>query len=99
MIFIFYVREGIHNTNPQILGVILFFFFRGKITIFSQNQESNFFNHFLIEVQLIYNIVLVSGVQQGDSVLYIYVCVYIFFFRFSSIIGYYKTLNIVPCAI
>ena len=40
-------------------------------------------------------------VQQSDSVLYIlyiYICVYIFFFRFFSIIGYYKILNIVPCA-
>ena len=32
--------------------------------------------YFLIEVELIYNIVLVSGVQQSDSVFYIY----IFFF-------------------
>ena len=31
--------------------------------------------------------------------LYICVCIYIFFFRFFSIIGYYKILNIVPCAI
>ena len=29
---------------------------------------------------------------------YIYVCVYIYF-RFFSIIGYYKILNIIPCAI
>ena len=36
---------------------------------------------------------LVSGIQQSDSV------AYIFFFRFFSIIGYYKILNIVPCAI
>ena len=28
-----------------------------------------------------------------------YVCIYIFFFRLFSIIGYYKILNIVPCAI
>ena len=49
--------------------------------------------YFLIDVELIYNIVLVSGVQQSDSV--IYIC----FFRLFSIIGYYKILNIVPCAI
>ena len=46
-----------------------------------------------IEVQLIYNVVLVSGVQQSQ--LY----KYIFFFRFFSIIGYYKILKIAPCAI
>ena len=49
----------------------------------------------LIEVQLTYNVVLVSGIQQSDSVLYIY----ILFFRFFSITDYYKILNIVLCAI
>ena len=48
---------------------------------------------------LIYNVVLVSGIQQNDSVIHIYMYIYIFFFRFFSIIGYYKILNIVPCAI
>ena len=40
---------------------------------------------FKVEVQLIYNIVLVSGIQQSDSVTY--------FFILFSIIGYYKILN------
>ena len=31
--------------------------------------------------------------------IYTYAHIYIFFFRLFSIIGYYKTLNIVPCAI
>ena len=43
---------------------------------------------FKVEVQLIYNIVLVSGIQQSDSVTY--------FFILFSIIGYYKILNTVP---
>ena len=53
---------------------------------------------YLIEVKLIYHVVLVSGVQESDSVIHIYI--YIFFFRYFSIIGYYKILNtlIVPCA-
>ena len=45
---------------------------------------------------------LVSNVQQVIQLyklIYIYVCVYVFFFRFFSIIGYYKVLNIVACAI
>ena len=50
-----------------------------------------FLSFFFFEVYLIYNVVLVSGIQPSDSV--------IFFFRFFSIIGYYKILNIVPCAI
>ena len=39
---------------------------------------------------------LVSGVRQSDSV---YTHAQIFFFRFFSIIVYYKTLNIVSCTI
>ena len=60
---------------------------------------------FLIEVQLIYNVLLVSDVQDFDSVyiyytcvhLYSCICTYLFFFRFFSIIGYYKILNNSPC--
>ena len=52
---------------------------------------------FKIEVQLIYKVVLVSSVQQSDSVIYIYV--YIYFSIFFSIIGYYKILSRFPCAI
>ena len=51
------------------------------------------FFFFLMEVELIYHVVLVSGIKQSDSVIYIY------FFRLFSIIGYYKILNVVPCAI
>ena len=39
--------------------------------------------------------VLVSSAQQSDSAMHMYI--YIFFFRFFSIMGYYKMLNIVPC--
>ena len=57
---------------------------------------------FLIEVWLIYNVILVSIVQQIHS--YIYTCmymlyIYIFSFRSFSIIGYYKTLSVVPYAV
>ena len=45
---------------------------------------------FLIGVQLIYSVVLVSGVQQSDSVMHVYV----FFFVSFSIMVYYKLLNI-----
>ena len=41
-----------------------------------------------------YVCVLVSGVQQSDSVMY----TYLFFFRFLSITGYYKISSIVPGA-
>ena len=41
-----------------------------------------------------------SRCTASDSGIYItYVCIYIFFFRFFSIVDYYKVLNIVPCAI
>ena len=42
-----------------------------------------------------YNVVLVSGIQHSDSVIYINIKL----FRFFSLIGYYKILSIVPCAI
>ena len=41
---------------------------------------------------LIYNVVLVSAVQQSDYY------TYIFFVIFLSIMLYHKILNIVPCA-
>ena len=61
--------------------------------------SSNALSFFLkIYVELIYNIVLVSGVQQSESVIYLYTHIYNFF-RLFSIIDYYKILNIIPCAI
>ena len=53
-----------------------------------------FFKKILVEIQLVYNIVLVSGIQQSDSVIHIHNL-----FRLFSIISYYKILNILPCAI
>ena len=42
---------------------------------------------------MIYNVVSVSGIQQRFSY------IYIFIFRFFSIIVYHKIWNIVPCAV
>ena len=56
---------------------------------------SQFFNN-VIEVQLIYNVVLVSTVQQRDSVIHIHI--YILFHIFSIMV-YPRILNIVPCSI
>ena len=47
--------------------------------------------------ELIYNVVLVSRVQQADSV--IRMCIYVFPFRFFSFLGCYKILNIVIGAV
>ena len=52
--------------------------------------------HFYFILELIYNVVLVSGVQQNDSVIHTHE---LFFFRFFSHIGYYRILNRGPCAI
>ena len=43
---------------------------------------------------MIYNVLLVSGIHQSDSVVYTYK--YLFLFRFFSLIGYYKILNLIP---
>ena len=50
---------------------------------------------FKIGGKLIYNIVLVSGVQHRDSVMHIYTSV----FRLFSFKVYYKIMSGVPCAI
>ena len=46
---------------------------------------------YLLEIQLIYNVVLVSGIQHNDSVIHIRI--------FLSIKAYYMILNAVPCAV
>ena len=51
--------------------------------------------YFLIELQLICNIVWASGIQQSDSIMHKHI--YIFLFRFLSIKSYYKILNRAPC--
>ena len=53
------------------------------------------FKIYFMEVQLIYNVVLVSGVQQNDSVIHTYT----FFFIFFSIMVYHRIVNVVPCAL
>ena len=45
--------------------------------------------------QLIYNLVLVSGVQQSEAVMHI---IYPFFFRLFPHVAYYRILSRVPCA-
>ena len=49
-------------------------------------------------LSLIYNIVLISGVQQKDSVIHPYMYITISFKNFFSILGYYKILNTVASA-
>ena len=41
-----------------------------------------FFNFFLIEVWLIYNVVLISVVQQSSAIIYSVIHIYVFFFIF-----------------
>ena len=57
-----------------------------------------------IEVYLIYNVVLISAVQQSHSVIrtysLLYSCyTYIFSFIFFSMIVYLRRLNTIPCAL
>ena len=55
---------------------------------------NNFFNWSLVNLQCM----LVSGIQQSDSVLYTHTYTYILF-QIVFLIGYHKILNIIPCAI
>ena len=54
-----------------------------------------FFFFLIIGVQLTYNVVLVSGVEQSESVIHKHT----FFFGFFSWVGYYRVLSKFPCAI
>ena len=53
-----------------------------------------FFNLFFTEEQLNYNVVLITAMQQSDSVTHVYILFHIF-----SIMVYHRILNTVPCAI
>ena len=55
-----------------------------------------FFKKHFIEVPLSYN-VLISGVQQSDSVMHIHIKA--FFFIFFSITICHRILSIIPCAV
>ena len=48
---------------------------------------------FYSEVYLIYNVVLISAVQQSDSAIHIYISI------FFSIMDYPRMLNILPCTV
>ena len=64
-----------------------------------------YFSLFFIEVQLIYNVGLISAMQPSDSGVYTHtcvcvcVCIYTLFKTLFSTVVYYKILKIVPCAI
>ena len=58
-------------------------------------MTSSFFFNFYVGVQLIYSIVLVSGVQQSGAVLYIYMCVYIYIYILFHILFHYGLLFLV----
>ena len=57
-------------------------------------RSCNFIYLFFIEEQLNYNVVLITAVQQSDSVIHVYILFHIF-----SIMVYHKILNTVACAI
>ena len=74
-----------------------------------RNNFIFYFKNYFFEVQLIYNIVLSSPVQQSESMIYnVYVYMYVcmiythantFYFIFSSIMVHHRILDIVPCAV
>ena len=56
-----------------------------------------FFKIYFTEVYLIYTVLLASAIQQSDSVIYTYICIYILSFPFFFIMVSYRILNVVPC--
>ena len=60
----------------------------------SKQKHTLFFKKMFIGVELIYNVVLVSAVQQSEPVIHTHISLS---FRFFSHIGHYKVLSRVPC--
>ena len=72
-----------HCPTSETLSFVGFFLlFGGKLIIF-------------IGVELVSSVVLVSGVQQSESVIYTHTST----LRFFSHVGHYRVLHRVPCAI
>ena len=71
-----------------------------NVLLLQREREVNFYFIF-IEVQLIYNTVLVSGIQWSDSVMHINICNYILFyyglFQDTDYSFRYYTVN--PCCL
>ena len=55
---------------------------------------AEFFFLIFIGVQLLYNVVLVSAIQQSESVY-----IYPLFVSFPSYLGHHRALSRVPCAV
>ena len=76
----------------------------GTYALVKPNQEPEgkgavFCLFVFIFMDLIYNIVLVSGIQQRDSDIYIYIYIYIFFFFFQIIFHYRLLQHIEYCSL
>ena len=70
-----------------------------KSIIQGRNKACIFLKNLLL---LVYNVVLISIVQQGDSVIHIYIYIYMnlyIHFIFFLILFYQRLLNMVSCAI
>ena len=49
---------------------------------------SYFFKIYFTDIQLIYNVMLVSAVQQSDSVIHLHTCVYIYIYIYTHTFSY-----------
>ena len=70
---------------------------QGKHTDKINSRHVVYKGHFFyfIEVQLIYNVVLISAVQQSDSVIYLYILFHILFHSGLSQDTEYSSLDLV----
>ena len=70
---------------------MLIYYLSNLLIVMVSNKDFFIKRFYFIEVQLIYNFVLISTVQQSDSVIYIF-----FSYSFSTV-AYHRILNIVLC--
>ena len=77
-----------------------------KVNFFCFNFCQSFYLFFLIDRKLLYNFVLVSAIQQCESVMILYVCMCVSLVSWASLsspnpipVGHHRTLGWVPCVI
>ena len=75
---------------------ILLFFFSRQIKLLLKREALIYIFKTFIGVELLYNVVLVSTVQQSESTLQIHI---FSLFVLPSHLGHHRALNRVPCAI
>lgn len=92
--FIFKINTASHPVNLSNLKIMQIFNLNQYLRAILESSKGYDFGFFGFLLKLLYNVVLVSLVQQSESVIH----VYIYPLLLGSHIGHFRVLNKVPCA-